>query len=179
MLLALAVGMVAAPPASAATKVKRYTAWTADGEPLIKRWFHGSAECDGASRVDPRPDAWRCVSGTIALDPCFASPTDDEVLCLAAPWARRGHLLSAVLNEDGPGASPARGPWAVVIGKRRRCVRVAPRAGKRGRRPSYRCGKRGFLFGRPKTRRKTWTIRFARGRKGRNARRVKVRQAWT
>ena len=171
----LAVALAA--PASAATSVKRYAAWTEDGEPRIARWFHGSGECNQASLVNPREDAWRCVSGNIVLDPCFQSPTDDEVLCLTAPWARRGHLLGALLEPENHGSSPARGPWALRV-KRRRCTYIRGPA-KRGKRPTYRCGKRGFLFGRPNQRKRTWTIKYARRKHGRGGRRVKVRAAWT
>lgn len=175
--LALLVAVVAAGPAQGATSVKRYSAWTDDGEPTIARWFHGSGECTQASLVNPREDAWRCTSGNIALDPCFQSPTDDEVLCLAAPWARQGHLLSAALEPEDHGSSPARGPWALRVG-RRRCTYI-PGPAKRGRRPTYRCGKRSFLFGRPKRRKPTWTIKLARNKRGRGARRAKIRAAWT
>ena len=166
-----------ASPAAAATSVKRYNAWTDDGEPTIARWFHGSGECTRASLVDPRDDAWRCTSGNIVLDPCFQSPTDDEVLCLTAPWTRQGHLLSATLDGEEHGKSPAPGPWALRVG-RRRCTYIPGRA-KRGRKPTYRCGKRAFLFGKPKQRRPTWTIKLARNKRGRGARRAKVRVAWT
>ena len=169
--LAVAVG-----PAHAATSVKRYVPWTPVGEPTTARYFHGSGECLQASRVSSRADAWRCVSGTIALDPCFLSPTDDEVLCVRSPWARRGHLLSAVIDPDTHGSSPAPDAWALRVG-RRRCTYIAGRPRRSG--PTYRCGKRGFLFGRPNRRKATWTIRAARARQGRNTRRVRIRAAWT
>lgn len=179
LLLCVALAAIGAAPAEAATAVKRYIPWSDDGEPLIPRYFHGSGECTQASSVTPRADAWRCVSGNLTLDPCFKSPTDDEVLCVSAPWARRGHLLSATLDPDGHGRSPAPGPWALEVG-RRRCTYAPPRAGK-PRGPSYRCGRsrRGpFLFGRPSARRKGWTVRMATNAQGRGARRVGVRVAW-
>jgi hypothetical protein len=178
LLLSVLLAAVGAVPAEAATKVKRFNPWNEAGDPLIKRYVHGDAECTRASAVNSRDDAWRCVSGNVTLDPCFQSPTDDEVLCAAAPWARQGYLLSALLEPDDHGTSPAKAPWALVV-RRRRCTQVARRPGK-PRRPTYRCGRRGpFLFGRPSTRRKTWTIRLARNKKGRGARRVRVRTAWT
>jgi hypothetical protein len=172
------IALAAAAPAHAATKQRHYSPWDSDGNPVLKHYQHGSAECHAASRYDARSDAWRCVSGTQAIDPCFASPTDDEVFCAASPFARSGFLLGAVLDSSEHGNSPARGPWALQVGKRK-CTRLAAR--KRKRAPTYRCGKsrKGpFLFGLPRTRRKTWTIRQARNSKGRRSKRVKVRAAW-
>jgi hypothetical protein len=174
------LALAAAGPAYGATKVKRYSPWDANGDPVVKKYVHGSAECTQASRRNPRADAWRCLSATITLDPCFASPTgDDEVFCIASPFARSGYLLGAVLEPSEHGKSKARTPWALRVGKRK-CTYLLPRKGKR-RRPTYRCGKsrKGpFLYGRPNTKRKTWTIRSARNSRGRRLRRVKVRTAW-
>ena len=173
----LFVVLLVATPAGAATSVKRYTPWDGDGDPSVARYFHGSAECLRASRYNDRRDAWRCVSGNIRLDPCFKSPTDDEVFCVTSPWARFGYLLTAVIDEDDHGNSPAVGPWALQVG-RRRCTFIRPPT---RRRASYRCGngRRGpFLFGRPNTKPANWTIRVARHRRGRGARRVRIRAAW-
>ena len=177
--LSLVLAAVGAAPAHAATAVKRYAPWTEAGEPTFKSYFHGSGECTRASTVSSRADAWRCVSGTIALDPCFLSPTDEEVLCVTAPWARRGHLLSAIIDPESHGSSPAPDAWALRVG-RRRCTYISGPARRTG--PTYRCGRGkrgGFLFGRPNRRKPTWTIRSARNRQARNARRVKIRVAWT
>jgi hypothetical protein len=164
--------LVFATPASAATKVTRYDAWTAAGEPTAPRYYHGSAECLQASRISNRDDAWRCISGNIALDPCFLSPTDDEVFCVTAPWARRGHLLSAVIDTASHGRSNGVDAWALRVG-RRRCTYIANR---RPRGASYRCGKGRYLFGRANRRRANWTIRIGKNR--RSARRARIRQAW-
>jgi hypothetical protein len=171
---------VLAAPADAATRVRTYNPWTADGDPKVRKWFHGSGECTSSSHVNSRAPAWRCVSGNITLDPCFQSPTDDEVFCVSSPWARRGHLLS-VLLPDTRTSSPARPPWAMRVG-RARClfIRRSGRARRRAR-PTYRCGSRrnrSYLFGRPNRKRRTWTIRSARNRRGTGARRVPVRAAW-
>jgi hypothetical protein len=171
--LALLVAVVAAGPAQGATTVKRYNPWTPDGDPVLKRYVHGSAECTQASRVSSRQDAWRCVSGTTTFDPCFASPTDDEVFCVKAPWSRSGHLLGALLEPESHGTSTAPDVWALRV-RGRRCTYIPAR--RRGGR-TYRCGKRRFLFGRPNRRKKTWTIRIGSNR--RNARRARIRTAWT
>ena len=174
------LALAAAAPAQAATKVKRYSPWDSNGDPVVKKYVHGSAECTQASRRNPRPDAWRCVSATTTLDPCFASPTgDDEVFCIATPFARSGHLLGAVLEPTDHPQSRARRPWAIQVGKRR-CTYLLPRRVK-PRRATYRCGKsrKGpFLFGRPNTKRRNWTIRLARNARGRRAKRVRIRAAW-
>jgi hypothetical protein len=170
--------LAAAAPAQAATKQRHYSPWDKDGNPTLKKYSHGSAECTAASRYDARADAWRCVSGTTTFDPCFASPTDDEVFCATSPFARSGLLLGAVIEPSDHGTSKARGPWALQVGKRK-CTRLAPR--KRKRAPTYRCGKsrKGpFLYGLPRTKRKTWTIRQAGNAKGRRLKRVKIRAAW-
>jgi hypothetical protein len=178
LLLSVVLAALGAAPAHAATTVKRFNPWSELGDPLVKRYIHGDGECRTASAINPRDDAWRCRSGNTTLDPCFVSPTDEEVFCATAPWARSGFLLGVLLEPDDHGNSPAPGPWALVVG-RRRCTFLAPRP-RKPRGPSYRCGKRGpFLFGRPSKRRKTWTIRLAGNRKGRGAHRAKVRVAWT
>lgn len=176
------LALAAAAPAHAATKIKRFSPWDGDGNPVVKRYQHGSGECSGASHVNARADAWRCVSGNTVLDPCFVTPTEDaEVFCIATPWAKSGSLLGAVLEGVEHGNSPARRPWALQVGKRR-CTYLLPRKAKKGRRrPSYRCGKsrKGpFLFGAPSTKKKTWTIRSARNSRGRRLKRVKIRVAW-
>jgi len=178
LLAAMLILCTVAASAEAATSVRTYNPWTAGGDPKVKRWFHGSADRCRASLVNSRSQAWRCVSGNITLDPCFLSPTDDEVFCVSSPWARRGFLLGAVL-PDSRGRSSARAPWAMQVG-RARCtfIRRSARSRRRGR-PTYRCARgRGFLFGRPNRRRRTWTVRFAPNRRGSGARRVRVRRAW-
>ena len=172
------VALAAAAPAQAATKKRKYSPWDKDGNPTLKKYSHGSAECHAPSRYTPRSDAWRCVSGTQTLDPCFASPTDDEVFCVTSPFARSGYLLGAVLDPTEHGKSSASRPWGIQVGKRK-CTYLLPR--KRKRSPTYRCGKsrKGpFLYGRPNPKRKTWTIRQARNGKGRHTRRVKIRAVW-
>jgi hypothetical protein len=179
LITALALCAIAA-PADAATRVRTYSPCTADGDPKLRRWFHGSGECTRSSFVNSRRQAWRCVSGNIALDPCFQSPTDEEVLCVSSPWSRRGHLLSALLDPDTRGRSPARAPWALRVG-RARCLFIRSSRARRRGRPTYRCGSRrnrSYLFGRPSRKRRTWSIRAARDPRGRGARRVTVRTAW-
>jgi hypothetical protein len=174
------LALAAASPVHAATKVKRYSPWDADGNPVVKKYSHGSADCTKASRYNPRSDAWRCVSATVTLDPCFASPTgDDEVFCIASPFARQGSLLGALLEPSDHPKSSARSPWALQVGKRK-CTYLLPRKGK-PRRPTYRCGKsrKGpFLYGRPNTKRKNWTIRSARNSRHKRLKRVRIRAAW-
>jgi eukaryotic-like serine/threonine-protein kinase len=176
-LLATAALLAAATSAQAATSVKQYSPWSADGDPSVRRYLHGSGECTEASRVSSRRDAWRCTSGNVALDPCFQSPTDDEVLCVSDPFAAQGHLLSVVLDTDNRTGKPATRQWALQVG-RRRCV--VSRSRKRGRRrPSYVCGRRGpYLFGAANRKRSTWTIRYSKSKRGRRAKRVRIRSAW-
>ena len=178
LVLAVLAALPAA-PAEAATKVRTYSPWNSLGNPKVKRYSHGSASCAAPSRISARRDAWRCVSGNVAVDPCFQSPTDEEVFCLASPWAKRGRLLGTLLDPEGRKRSPARGPWALQVG-RRRCVAVAaPTKKPKRRRASYRCGRRGpYLFGRVSKKRKTWTIKLSKSRRGTRARRAKIRVAW-
>ena len=174
------LALAAAVPAHAATKIKRFSPWDGDGNPVVKRYQHGSGECFGPSRQNPRADAWRCKSGNTVLDPCFATPTEDsEVFCIVSPFARSGFLLGAVIEGLDHGRSPARTPWAVQVGKRK-CSYLLQRK-TRKRRATYRCGKsrKGpFLFGRPNAKKKTWTIKSARNSRGRRAKRVKIKVAW-
>jgi eukaryotic-like serine/threonine-protein kinase len=176
-LITLTALLAVAASAHAATSVKQYSPWTSDGDPGVRRYLHGSGQCTEASRVSSRRDAWRCTSGNVALDPCFQSPTDDEVLCVSDPFAAQGHLLTVVLDTDNRTGTPAKRPWALQVG-RQRCV-VSRSRSTRKRRPSYVCGRRGpYLFGAANRKPSTWTIRYSKNKRGRRAKRVRVRSAW-
>jgi hypothetical protein len=173
LLVPLFVLLLAA-PAQAATKVRQYRAWTAIGNPTVKHWVHGDGNCNRASRVSARNDAWRCTSGSVTLDPCFLSPTDEEVVCVTAPWARRGYLLTALIDPDSHGSSNAPDAWALRV-RGRRCSYI-PGPARRRAAASPRGGGQN-LFGPLNRRSKTWTIRIGSNR--RSARRARVGTAWT
>ena len=181
-LVALAVLALAVTPAAAArTRVIRYTPFTKDGDvkPRLKA-VSRRGSCRFDSRLVLRDDAWRCRTGRTRRDPCFDNPVvEDEVVCVKAPWGRRVAVIDTPL-DDSDRTYPSGGrPWAVKVG-RHRCL-FSPRAKRKvhGRRLRYVCGRRGpFLFGLPNRRKRTWTIRIAKTRRGKDLRRAKVRVAW-
>ena len=179
-ILALALA-AAAPAASAKTRVLKYTPFTKDGDVKSRlRAVGRNGSCRFDSRLVLRDDAWRCRTGRTRRDPCFDNPVvEDEVVCVKSPWSRRVTLIDTPLDDSARTYPSGRRPWAVQVG-RRRCL-FSPRAKRRvhGRRLSYVCGRRGpFLFGLPNRKRRTWTVRIARSKRGKGLRRAKIRAAW-
>jgi len=112
---------VEAGSAAAATKVKRYQAWTPEGDPVVGKFIERRGDCNSGSSATVRSDAWRCFAGSNILDPCFENPMHDrEVMCVRSPWARSGILLRTRLDPNDRFPIKA-GPWYLVIRGRLRC----------------------------------------------------------
>ena len=137
----------AAGPATAATKVKRYRAWTPEGDPVVGEFTDRRGECNSSSSASGRSDAWRCFAGSNILDPCFENPLSDrEVLCVRSPWARRGTVLRTRLDPSDrfPGKA---GPWYLVIRDGLRCGFVGGATTVvQGFRLNYVCGAAGTVL---------------------------------
>src|SRR3954449_3324078 len=169
-LLGLVVlALVGAPAATARTRVVRYTPFTHDGliKPRLKAVpFSGSCRLD--SRLALREDAWRCRTGRVRRDPCFDNPVvEDQVVCVKSPWSRRVALVDAPLDDSDRAYKTSSRPWALQV-KRRRCLfKRGSRRRVQRRRLTCSCGRHGpFLFGNVNRRRRTWTIRIAKSRRG-------------
>jgi hypothetical protein len=176
----IALALVAA-PASARTRVIRYTPFTSDGaiKPRLKTVAR-SGSCRLDSRLVLRDEAWRCRTGRVRRDPCFDHPViEDEVVCVKAPWSRRAAVIDTPLDDSDRAYRSSSRPWALKVGRRRCLFKPGSRRKVHGRRLNYVCGRRGpFLFGSPNRRRRTWTIRIAKTRRGKGLRRAKIRVAW-
>ena len=182
--LSLALG-VAPSMTLAATEVKHYRAWDANGDPLVSAFTESAGACNTESFKSSRADAWRCfANGALIFDPCFENPLfEREVLCVGSPWAREGVLLRTSIDESNHGNRPGGRPWAVVLANGKRCTFLSggTGVGPGGHRLNYACGRvgnGGFLYGIPNRRRPTWTIRYAKNPDPPRYRRVKIRVAW-
>jgi hypothetical protein len=181
-LLALVVlALVAAPAATAKTRVVKYTPFARDGAIKSRiKTVTRAGSCRLDSRLALRDDAWRCRTGKTRRDPCFDNPVvEDEVVCVKAPWSRRAVVIDAPLDDSDRAYKTSSRPWALRVGKRRCLYTPGSKRKVHGRRLTYRCGRRGpFLFGSPSHRKRTWTIRLAKNRRGKGLRRAKIRVAY-
>lgn len=137
-----------------------------------------SGECFTAS--SKAAHTYRCITGDLLRDPCYADPLDDgSVVCATDPWTRT--LVRIGLTDELPDPLTTRYiPWALeLLGGGRRCVVLrGATTTARGYRLNYACGRTRFLFGAPRTTTRYWTIRSSRSVKGRGMSFVKIMRAW-
>jgi hypothetical protein len=188
LLAALAVALIAAPTAAAATVARTYSPFAADGTLLagLRAAPAYGGTCDSGSFVVSGETAFRCSAGDVIRDPCFADAASSTaeravVVCVASPWAEdvvrlrvRGELQTVL------GAPPDGPPWALQLASGRRCVFLQgarPTIG--GRRMTYGCGAGRFLFGSPDRSGPTWRIRQADSPRGSHQRKVAIAAAWS
>jgi hypothetical protein len=79
--------------AAAATKVKRYEAWTPGGNPRVAEFTERRGDCNSSSYVSGTSDAWRCYVGSTILDPCFANLRATSRCCAYVPRGRAAGCL--------------------------------------------------------------------------------------
>jgi hypothetical protein len=177
----IVLAAVGAPAADARTRVVRYTPFTADGDVKSRiKTVSRSGSCRLDSRFVLREEAWRCRTGRVRRDPCFDNPvTEDQVVCVKAPWSRRAVVIDTPLDDSDRAYRTSTRPWALRVGRRRCLLVLRSRRRVRRHRLTYSCGRRGpFLFGRPNRRKRTWTIRIAKTRRGKGLRRARIRAAY-
>jgi hypothetical protein len=124
-----------------------------------------AGHCFSSSIATTRPDAYRCLTGNLLYDPCFApphSPGAGQVLCLeGAPVSRFLRLrLTGPLPTAGTG-TPVSPPFGLALTDGRLCLRNTGTEGQPSGPPlTYTCP-RGDLFGFADTGTPRWTIRYA------------------
>lgn len=185
---ALTVSVLLALPglAGAATQRARYSPFAPDGS--LRSGLNVVAregECFFTSLKVA--SAYRCVTGNLLRDPCYADPRVDPaagspvVVCVGSPWDRT--VVRIALSDDlpRPEPSPLSAPpiWAIELESGARCVFISGATNVvRGFRLNYGCTNGGVLFGSPRTATSTWRIRYARNGDGRGMKLVAIRRAW-
>jgi hypothetical protein len=150
--------------------------------------------CRKGSLADSRVDAWRCHSTNVVVvggkklsnlfDPCFAVPSNPNVVCARAPWSNRVVLLRLTkplprrLGKRGE-ALPAGAPWGIVTTTGRRCTLITgATTAISGLRINYACSGGAALAGDVDRGKPTWTIFFERTRHSTQFTLVSIRSAW-
>lgn len=179
--LAALVLLLAPAGAAAKTRVVKYSPFTSDGAIKSRiKTVSRSGSCRFDSRLALRDDAWRCRTGRTRRDPCFDNPVvEDEVVCVKSPWSRRAAVIDAPLDDSDRAYKTSSRPWALRVGRKRCLYKPGSKRKVHGHRLSYTCGRHGpYLFGSPSHRKRTWTIRIAKTRRGKGLRRAKIRVAY-
>lgn len=108
--------------------------------------------------------AYRCFSGNLVLDPCWAQAdvrnaraAAHHVLCAASPWKRN---VARVRVRHLPAAHGLpRNVWGIRLADGRRCTWLQGASGTHhGQRISYTCGGRLYLYGEPDRSMPRWRI---------------------
>jgi hypothetical protein len=142
--------------------------------------------CEFGSEVLTRFDAWHCLVGRRAYDPCFANTRAEvgaHVLCMDSPWETTATAIELTtrlpLGRSNPAGNPERfPPWAMVTAAGQECVLVTHSLGSiAGRKINYACAGSGFLLDLP-TRGKTWTQQYANTIVGKASHGVELRSVW-
>jgi hypothetical protein len=109
---------------------------------------------------------YRCFSGNLVLDPCWAQRGGDHVLCAASPWRR---VVARVGVRHLPAVQGVpRNVWGIRLVAGQRCTFQQGASGVvRGQRVNYFCGKRLYLYGEPDRSTPRWRIGAAVFRHGR------------
>jgi hypothetical protein len=82
---------------AAPTQVKIYQAYSADNvlnsDVVIAQHYTGP--CWAGSVANPgRSDAWRCMTSSLILDPCFQDGSN-ILACIISPWSHKASLIEA------------------------------------------------------------------------------------
>ena len=116
--------------------------------------------------------AYRCFSGNLVLDPCWAQADTSNartlahhVLCAASPWQRTVARVRVRHLPDATGLP--RNVWGIQLPDGRQCTWLQGASGTHhGQRISYSCGGRLYLYGEPDRSTPRWRIGAATYRHG-------------
>lgn len=102
-------------------------------------------ECLTHSKISPRGDAWRCLSGSRIFDPCYVRvyTQRQEVICPVAPWKTEGTRITLGRELPQPEVSidmTQQMPWAMQLVNGKTCLQVNE-TGK----PLYQCDTYGLV----------------------------------
>ena len=165
-LLAALLGCCAAVAfAAVPTKLQRWEPFT-NGKPAA--WIRvvqtARGSCSGGSRVDARSDAWRCLAGGAAEDPCFAGGAAFLLCPAGTPDSHDALKLDLArplpAGKGNPPGDPTRhDPWAVVTAGGDYCYRaVGAPIELAGKAVTYQCAGAALLAGHPNRAASGWTI---------------------
>ncbi|MFI5979370.1 protein kinase [Streptomyces sp. NPDC051555] len=156
-------------PGTGRTAVHTIAPWSvAGGEPAegVTITAETIGSCWTVSSKTPRSDAWRCMSASTILDPCFA-PGDgaaDVLLCLDGNARRMQRLiLTQPLPADGfrPPGSPAPTTLLIELANGKTCgFASGATSDLAGKRLDYFCEDGGTVYGDPDRSRPLWTADY-------------------
>lgn len=182
--------LVPAGSASAATERLVFSPFGADGQvrsdlTVVARSEGGNPAYPGCDTSRQAPGAYRCFTGNVIRDPCYADPTVDSnqyypvVVCAQSPWADSAVRIALREELPAPDLSRPSWPWALELTGGKRCIFInGATAVRHGYRLNYACGSSLFLFGTPRAGSDTWKIRQSRSATGRGMRMVAIARAW-
>jgi len=189
LIAALAAGMLAAGPAAQGgappTDVRVIVPFVQGRlSPAFTVHARLSGRCFAASlATQGRPDAWRCMSKNMILDPCFQELGQMLLACLPSPWSTRVTLLAAAeplpLGQANHEHLLAHLPWAVELADGERCqVLTGATTSVAGMRLNYGCEDRTTsIIGDPDRTEPRWRM-FEQHGNGAEVRLVGVATAW-
>lgn len=105
--------------------VKTFAPYAATGTLEVPVADQLSGSCWTGSIAVPKAGSYRCLSGNVILDPCFAPARQSDpptVACVADPWSQ-AHILT--LTGALPTAAPLSArhtPWALELANAAHCV---------------------------------------------------------
>lgn len=104
-----------------------------------------TGECLTHSKLSPREDAWRCISGNRLFDPCYVRTyvKRNEVICPLAPWKVAGTVLTIGRELPQPFVAInaySQVPWAVELMSGKTCLQINENG-----KIQYRCDSYGIV----------------------------------
>jgi hypothetical protein len=112
--------------------------------------------------------AYRCFSGNVVLDPCWAQKPARFAVCLSEPWGFRLVQLKVTKGYHGKLSKHRSQPWGLQLTNGVQCEFAQGASGAvAGKRINYFCAhSKTVLYGNVDKHSKVWRIRSARSRSG-------------
>jgi hypothetical protein len=185
LVTALAVVGAAVALASAPTKLKQWAAFTSGKlAPGIHVVESARGSCSGGSHVDPRSDAWHCLTQGQVEDPCFAAAAAFVICPFGTPDSHDALKLNLgsplPAGKANPPVDPTRhDPWAVLTANGAYCYRATGTPTHIGGKTiTYQCAGAALLSGRPNRTQTVWTIALLPTATSTRSRTVAIATAW-